>query len=701
MELQMKRFNFMLLALILALTACAGEDVLTSTRSLPASQVSTPVVEKEGAGSTALPVTETAAFPTPTAEPPPSSTPMQPPPSPSPTELPAPTMASMSPASAVAAELGGSIPPERDDLRLAIAFRGLSGTALVDRPLLNEPLSVGEQQTFTIPNVVDNTVSDIEAELLAVSENAYFWFDKGPGSINPEQDALDLAAQTFDEIYSTVVEHFGSERSPGIDGDLRLHIVHASPLALCGGTEETADQCYLAGLVNSTDLLSNEIDPRSNEREMFIMNARRFGTEYNLGVLAHEFRHMIEDNHDKSDTDWEVEGSATLAAQLAGLPSGGIDRGNKFLEQPDQQLNSWPEEGTAPYYGQGYIFNRFIYDQLGDDLYRDFATSPLPGFKAIDAVAEENGLDFDGQSLWLDYLVALAIHDDPQASAQFQFESTGLNTATATSITHLPAFYQEQVSQYAADYYEFPEGVSSITFSGAADVPLLGVRPVSEDRFWYAQRANYSNPRLTYALDLSELDHATLNYDIYSDIEQGYDFAYVSVSLDDGRTWIPLEGAQMQGLDPADNPAGSALTDRFYTGRSRQWVSESIDISPYVGQKLLLRFEYVTDQILTYGGLALDNIAIPELDFFDGAEEDGEELTAEGFTRATASIPQTWHLQLITYSEEGPQVQSLPVDSTGEQLLTFENRTEQPSILIVAATAPMTLEKATYELDVD
>ena len=539
------------------------------------------------------------------------------------------------------------------------------------------------------------------AKGIAVSENAYFWFDKGPGSINPDQDALDLAAQTFDEIYRSVVEHFGSERSPGIDGDLRLHIVHASPLALCGGMEETADQCYLAGLVNSTDLLPNEIDPRSNEREMFIMNARRFGTEYNLGVLAHEFRHMIEDNYDKSDTDWEVEGSATLATQLAGLPSGGIDRGNKFLEQPDQQLNSWPKEGAAPYYGQGYIFNRYIYDRLGDDLYRSFATSPLPRFKAIDAVAEENGLDLDGQSLWLDYRVALAIHDDPQVPVQFQFESTGLNTAASTSITHLPAFYQEQVSQYAADYYELPEGVSRITFSGAADVSLLGVRPVSGDKFWYAQRANYSNPRLTYALDLSELDQATLNYDIYGDIEQGYDFAYVSVSLDDGRTWIPLEGSQMQGLDPADNPAGSALADRFYTGRSRQWVSESIDISPYAGEQVLLRFEYVTDQILTYGGLALDNITIPELDFFDGAEEDGEESKAEGFTRATASIPQMWHLQHITYSEDGPQVQNPPVDSTGELLLTFASRTEQPSILIVAATAPMTLEKATYELEVD
>ena len=699
----MNRFKFALFAFILTLTACAGEAVLTDTSSLTVSQVSTPVVEKKGPGSTALPATETTAAvsPTSTAEPLRSSTPVQSSPSPSPTELPMLAMTTISPASAVAAELAGSIPPERDDLRLAIAFRGLPDTALADVPILKEPLSVGVQQTFTIPNVVDNTVSDIEAELFAVSEYAYFWFDKGPGSVSPDQSELDHVAQTFDEIYVGTVDHFGSESNPGVDGDPRLHIVHASPIALCGVTEETADQCSLAGLVNSTDLLPDEIDPRSNEREMFVMNARRFGTDYYLGVLAHEFRHMIEDNYDKSDMDWEVEGSATLAAQLAGLPSGGIDRGNIFLEQPDQQLNSWPEEGTAPYYGQGYIFNRYIYDQLGEDLYRDFATSPLPGFKAIDAVAETNGLDFDSQSLWLDYLVALAIHDDPQAPAQFQFESTGLNTAALTSVSDLPAIYQEQVSQHAADYYELPEGVSSITFSGAADVSLLGVEPVAGDRYWFAQRANYSNPRLTNSFDLRELDQATLNYDVYVDIEQGYDFAYVSVSLDDGRTWIPLEGDQMQGLEPADNPAGSALADRFYTGRNRHWVNESIDISSYTGEEILLRFEYVTDPILTYGGLALDDITIPELDFFDGAEEDTAQWIAEGFTRATARIPQMWHLQHITYTEDGPQVQNLPVDSSGELFLTFESRTQRPSILIVAATAPTTLEKATYELSVD
>ena len=54
---------------------------------------------------------------------------------------------------------------------------------------------------------------------------------------------------------------------------------------------------------------------------------------------------------------------------------------------------------------------------------------------------------------------------------------------------------------------------------------------------WVAQRANYSNPRLTRTVDLRDVATATLEYAVYADIEQGYDFGYVSVSVDNGRTW--------------------------------------------------------------------------------------------------------------------------------------------------------------------
>ena len=198
-------------------------------------------------------------------------------------------------------------------------------------------------------------------------------------------------------------------------------------------------------------------------------------------------------------------------------------------------------------------------------------------------MVEASGLDVSAESLWLDWLVALAIHDLPGAPEIYRYEKEGLETAVAVPLERGPGQVIEQVHQYAADYYELPAGEASILFTGDSDVPLLVGQPAGEERFWYGQRANYSNPRLTRALDLREVESATLLYDVYVDLETGYDFAYVAVSEDDGRSWTPLVGAAMQGLDAVDNPAGSALAERFYTGRAQQWQRETIDLSPFAG----------------------------------------------------------------------------------------------------------------------
>ena len=214
---------------------------------------------------------------------------------------------------------------------------------------------------------------------------------------------------------------------------------------------------------------------------------------------------------------------------------------------------------------------------------------------------------------------------------------------------------------------------------------------------WLANRANYSHMQLTRALDLTSVPSATLQYSVYHDIEPGYDFGYVYVSEDDGRTWQPLVADLMQGQ--ADDPSDSALADRFYTGRSDYWREEQIDLTAFAGKKILLRFTYVTDPILTQGGIALDNIAVPEIGFYDDAENADDGWIVDGFERVTAAIPQQWHLQMITFDDGIPHVESLPL--TGEQALSKTVSladSDGEAILIIAASAPMTLEQAQYSL---
>ena len=682
------RLRFLALLFVLMLTACSGRPfaatepltpagvaviaTLTPTATpLPtATPVATPLLSK-----TALAPTATS----PTVDPLPTATP-------SPDEA----------RTATAQELAEAQPPAADPFRLAVAYRGLSPIAATPPPL--DAPQLGDVATFTIGNVDDNTVSQISARLLSVGDNAYYWFDQAADVAQPDAGELAEVTAAFDDIYDTLYAYFGVSEPPGG----RAHIVHASPAALC----MDPDNCSLAGYFNAGDLLPRAVEPQSNERTMFVMNADQYGTERYLDVLAHELRHMLGAGYDMSDEDWFIEGAATLAQDLVGFSESAQGRGSFFLQAPDQQLNSWSDENVIAHYGQGYLVNRFFYDRLGPELYRAFTTSPAAGLAALDAVVAARGvaaegLNVTGEGLWLDWLVSMAVHDNPDAPERYRWDGPELRPVATTAIDNVPATFETTVQQYAADYYELPESASfQIDFTGAPTVSLLGVAAPSGDTVWAAQRANDSNPRLTRAVDLRGLDAATLTYRIFADIELGYDFAYVSASTDGGQVWQPLVAEQMQGLDPADDPSDSALAERFYSGRTQAWLDETIDLTPFAGQEILLRFEYVTDPILTYSGLALDDLAIQAVGFSDDAETLDAGWTAEGFVRATATLPQSWHLQLVTFDEnEQPIVQVLPIAADGRAQFAVDVAAGgRRPLLIVAATAPDTLETATYSL---
>jgi hypothetical protein len=636
-------------------------------------------------------VAETSPTLTPLPAPPVASTTAEPPAAPPATSVPA--TATAVPESD---PLEGTA-PQRDDVRLAIAFKGLSAvqaTPTAEPP----PPQIGDRAEFNIGNVDVNTVSVVTAVLQGVGRHAYYWYDEGVGGVVPDPGDLADTLAAFDAIYEDVDGRFG-DGTPADDPP--VHIVHVSPLALCDVELTTVDQCGLAGYFSSRDRLPAAVSPRSNEREMFVMNAMQIGREAYLDVLAHELRHLIEARYDPSEADWAVEGSAMLAAQLAGYDDSAQWRGNLFLSDPDLQLNTWSDSNTLPHYGQGYLLSRFLYDHLGPDGYRALATSSADGFAALDEYSGQPGY---GLALWQDWLAAMALASDQTGVPErFQWLGPPLERVATLEISTLPYRLETTVNQFAADYYDLPSsGAYQIEFQGEVTTPLLPTTAPSGTQVWYALRTNFANPRLTRTVDLSEVTRATLEYSAYVDIEQGYDFAYVSVSEDGGTTWQPLAGAGMQGADGQDDPSESAVADRFYSGRLQRWIPEQIDLSDYAGQVIDLRFEYITDPILTYGGFALDDIRIPEIDFADDAEAEVEGWTAEGFVRVPLTVEQLWHLWLITFADEGVQVEALVPDGAGQLVVPVTALAgEHAPMLVVAAHAPQTLETAGYRLAVE
>ncbi len=80
------------------------------------------------------------------------------------------------------------------------------------------------------------------------------------------------------------------------------------------------------------------------------------------------------------------------------------------------------------------------------------------------------------------------------------------------------------------------------------------------------------------------------------------------------------------------------------------WLTQEVDLSSFAGQPVLVRFEYISLPDRENQGFALDNIAIPEIDFLDDAESGVPGWTLNGWQQTNNQIPQQFLVQVATNS---------------------------------------------------
>jgi hypothetical protein len=456
----------------------------------------------------------------------------------------------------------------------------------------------------------------------------------------------------------------------------------------------------VGGYFSSPDEYPVEVRPHSNEHEMFYINLENAGpgSDYFDGILAHEFQHMIHWAVDRNEDTWVNEGLSELAALVNGYDVGGSDY--LFGLQPDSQLTAWPElEESGPHYGASYLFLAYFLDQYGEAAVRhlvDEAANGRAGFEAILAEVDP-GRTFD--QLFADWLLANYLDSVRGGGQDYQYSNLRLEPPrTAAQYTSYPISQKATVHQYAADYVLLEgEGDVTLTFTGSQVVSLVGNEPYSGDRQWWAMRGDEGDARLTRAFDLSGLEEASLQVQMWYDLETDYDYAYVQVSIDGGETWQILANEHTTITDPSGNSYGPAFTGLSGGSKEANWVEEVFDLSPYSGGELLVRFEVITDDAVNHPGLCLDDIRVPELGYEDGAEDDGGGWSAEGWVRVTGSLPQAYLVQVITIGRQ-VEVQRLQLDEQKQGRLTIAGlgRDVDRAVLVVAGLTPVTTEWASY-----
>jgi len=561
-----------------------------------------------------------------------------------------------------AAPLAG--PPERDLVDLAQRFRGLPD----DTPRLARETpfdyAVGDKEDFSLINLDEPEAVSITASVRLITDHAYFFVQNG----TPVSDSnLSRIGEEFESIvYPTVTAVFGREWTPGVDSDPRITILHA-------------DLRGAAGYVSGSDEFPAAVAPRSNEREMLYIYGDALGSPgvgYNA-LVAHELQHLIHQNVDDGEESWVNEG---LSEVSAGLIGGGLDTAELFLAFPDTQLNHWPAiEDSSVHYAASELFFTYLLERFGGrENASKLAAQPLDGIAGVEEYLKPFGVTF--RDVFADWILAnyLDREDGPYGHKDLDQKVTVTTTIRALGGA------DAEVHQFGTDYLQVdpPGGSALFNFNGSKEVSI-GVPP-ADGAFWWSGRGDGIDSRLTRELDLTEVDTATLRFSTWFDIEEGWDYAYVAVSADDGETWQALPGRHTTTYDPVGAAYGPG-----YTGKSEGWLEEEVDLTAFTGQKVLLRFEYVTDDAANLTGFAVDNVEVAEAGFGDSAD-DVNGWIAEGYEMIKGPLPQAFVIQVI---EESGEIRRVPLDGTKNDAAIAVDR---PVTIVIAAVTDGTAEPGAY-----
>ena len=237
-------------------------------------------------------------------------------------------------------------------------------------------------------------------------------------------------------------------------------------------------------------------------------------------------------------------------------------------------------------------------------------------------------------------------------------------------------------------------GDHTLHFNGSTVAGLLPVDANSGNYAFWSNRGDESDMTLTHEFDLTGVSGSVnMSFAMWYDLETDYDYVFLEASTD-GKTWQILTTPSGTG----DNPSGNSF-GWGYNGQTNDWKTEDVDLSQFAGQKVQIRFEYITDAALNGEGFLLDDVKIDAINYQTDFETDDGGWEAKGFARVENVLPQTYRLSLITKGDTTTVTQiELNPDQTADIPLSLNSGDE--AILIVTGTTRFTRQPAAYQLEI-
>jgi hypothetical protein len=371
-------------------------------------------------------------------------------------------------------------------------FRDFAASAATVLPPTSEFASPAGIQSDTLGQTVsfwafDHQLSayyQTSAVTMRLSAHAAVFVETGLSIAPAVLDAIVSNWET--KIYPVNRAAFGSELTPGIDGDIRVTLL----LLNIRDGQYHGSGSYITGYFSAinqyrqTDLDTwfPTLRQKSNERDMLFLDAAsptELGAASFFGTIAHEFQHMIHWATDSDEEAWVNEGLSDLATYLAGYGHAS-NHINAFMSAPDDALTSW--SSTLADYGSSYLFFLYLWEKYGgSDTIRAIAASTQHGVASVDAALAARGYTARFADIFASWTIANFLGDTTLANGIYGYSTLRLVDSGADSITSfqrpkLTASFGSysasgagSVRSWSAQYQKFTGGTGGLTvaFNGA------------------------------------------------------------------------------------------------------------------------------------------------------------------------------------------------------------------------------------------
>ncbi len=654
----------------------------------------------------------------------------------------------------------------RDPAAMAQRWLGWSGGPDVPPPL--PVYKVGDTTQFWVTKSGHASPTRITATLASSLAFLDVWVENGldyqPGSLDTIANRMQLAFVDFQIRanqggFTTFPRTFAGiedkDRLPitDVDGDQRYTVLYASDL------NTTRNIIYNPANNLTTAWVANGW---TNQQGMFIINTSAtpslaLSDLTYFALFARAFNSMLIEQNNPSQAPWMREAQSWyMLLQYLGSDIGPSDF-QTFFNTPDLSLTSTDTERSA-ITAVGQMFLRYIQQRFGAGILRELFTTSGSGMTGLTNILASHGITdlvtdnpITAQDVFADFAMTNALNS-PIGDTRFAYvtqAAQGLRAATPGLQDNF-SFQVPRlaVAQYGTNYLGFSATKAAqfqLNFNGVPSVPRLPMPDQPDNHFYWSGNGLYQNTSFSRTFDLSGVQSATLTFDAWHQLSDGWNYGYVSVSDDGGKTYKALvssgttttnpnalaygagftgvsnpqpsrpfpylgigleangitiasiaDNSPLKGLDVqvGDTIAGhdgqpwqakadiTAYLSQFQPGDTISlylqrdtkflsvdvvlgkhpsrvipadpiWTPQEINLNAYAGKQITLRFDYVSADDKPDKGIAIDNIAIPQINFKDDAESGIQGWTLNGWQQIDNAVPQRYIVQYALVSSTG------------------------------------------------